>query len=215
MRRFCHFLLATIVRGLLFLAPIVLIALLAREGYQMLRHAFHPLARLLPAERVAGMLAEDFLTVLAIILVLLVAGLFVSTGWGRLISSRLEQEVLYRVPGYLIVRGAVGNFPGLNGDARPKPAMVETADGWAFALVVEWQPRGFCTVFLPDAPTPTSGAVRVVEASRVRPLDAPIFAILGCLTRSGTGAGAIAGQLLDCPREGTDGLAVDDRPGKS
>ena len=48
MRRFGQFVLVTLVRGILFLVPIVLIAVLAREGYQMLRRVSQPVARLLP-----------------------------------------------------------------------------------------------------------------------------------------------------------------------
>jgi uncharacterized membrane protein len=212
MRRFSQFILVTLVRGILFLVPIVLVAVLARESYQMLRHISRPVARLLPQDRLFGILVEDLLSVVAIVLVFLVAGLFVGTRPGRLLSNRLEQVVLYRVPGYLMVRGAVGSFPGLSGDARPELAMVETDDGWAFALVVERLPQGFCTVFLPDAPTPTSGAVRIVEASRVRPLEAPMLSVLGCLTRYGTGAGAVVGRVLGDPRAAT-GTAPTEPPG--
>ncbi len=112
---------------------------------------------------------------------------------GRLLSDRLERSVLYRVPGYLLVRGAVGSFPGLSGETRPEPSLVETDDGWAFALLVERGPPGFCTVFMPDSPTPTSGSVRLVDATRVRPLDASMLNLLACLTRSGAGAGCSPG----------------------
>jgi uncharacterized membrane protein len=196
MRRFSLFLLVTLVRGVLFLVPIVLIAVLAREGYQMLRKMAQPIARLLPHDRVFGILAEDLLAITAILLVFLVAGLFVGTRPGRLLSNRLEETVLYRVPGYYLVRGAVGSFPGLREDERPEPVLVETDEGWAFALLVERLDHGFCTVFLPDAPTPTSGSIRIVEAARVRPLDAPMLGLLACLTRSGAGAGALAGRVL-------------------
>jgi uncharacterized membrane protein len=214
MRHFGRFVLVTLVRGVLFLVPIVLVALLAREGYQMLHRIFQPVARLLPQDRLFGLLVEDLLSVAAIVLVFLVAGLFVGTRPGRLLSDRLEQVVLYRVPGYLMVRGAVGRFPGVSGDARPEPAMVETDDGWAFGLVVERLPQGFCTVFLPDAPTPTSGAVRIVEASRVRPIEASMLSLLGCLTRSGSGAGALVGRVLDDPGSGAGGQVVDERAEK-
>ena len=103
------------------------------------------------------------------------------------------------MPGYLLVRGAVGGFPGLSGETPPIPSLVETDDGWAFALLVEREPPGFCTVFLPDSPTPTSGSVRIVEATRVRPLDASMLNVLACLTRSGTGAGALARRVLVAP----------------
>ncbi|MDG3004634.1 hypothetical protein [Paludisphaera mucosa] len=196
MRQLGRFLVASLVRGVLFLAPVVLVALLAREGYQMLRRIAQPVARLLPEDRFFGILAEDLVSVAAVLAVFLIAGLFVATRPGRSISDLLERSVLYRVPGYLLVRGAMGGFPGLGGEARPEPALVETDDGWAFALLVERGPPGFCTVFLPDSPTPTSGAVRIVAAERVRPLDASMLSLLACLTRSGTGAGALAESVL-------------------
>jgi len=197
MRHFGQLLLVTLVRGIVFLVPIVLIAVLAREGYQMLRRVAQPIAQLLPEDRVFGILAEDLVSVVTIILLFLIAGLFVGTRPGRLLSDRLERSILYRVPGYLLVRGAVGRFPGLSREMRPEPSLVETDDGWAFALLVESEPPGFCTVFLPDSPTPTSGSVRIVEAARVRPLDVSMLNLLACLTRSGTGAGVLAGRVLN------------------
>ena len=110
-----------------------------------------------------------------------------------------------------MVRGAVGSFPGLSTETRPEPSLVETDDGWAFALLVEREPPGFCTVFLPDSPTPTSGSVRIIEATRVRSLDVSMLNLLACLTRSGTGAGALAGQVLGDRRAvaGTKGTTTE------
>lgn len=212
-RRVGLFFVATFVRGVLLLAPIVVIAVLAREGYHMLHQVSQAIARLLPRERLFGMLPEDMISIAVIALIFLVAGLFVGTRPGRVLSDRLEHVVLYRVPGYLLIRGAVGNFPGLTGDARPEPSLVKTDEGWAVALLVERLPNGFCTVFLPDAPTPTSGCVRIVEASRVRPLDAPMLNLLTCLTRSGTGAGALAGRALDERHQGNRDEGFDERKG--
>ena len=196
MRHVGRLLLVTLVQGILFLVPLVLVAVLAREGYQMLRRLSQPVSRLLPADRFFGILAEDLVSIMAIIVLFLIAGLFVGTRPGRLLSDRLERTVLYRVPGYFLVRGAVGSFPGLGTEMRPEPSLVETDDGWAFALLVEREPPGFCTVFLPDSPTPTTGSVRIVEATRVRRLDVSMLNLLACLTRSGAGAGALAGRVL-------------------
>jgi uncharacterized membrane protein len=199
MQNLGRFLLVLLVRGVVFLVPIVLVALLAREGYQMLRHVCQPLTRLFPADRLFGILAEDLVSIVAIMLVFLIAGLVVGTRPGRVLSDRLERAVLYRVPGYLLVRGAMGSFPGLSSELRPEPALVETDEGWAFALIVERQPAGFCTVFLPDSPSPTSGSVRIVETTRVRPLEISMLNLLACLTRSGTGAGPLAERVLVDP----------------
>jgi uncharacterized membrane protein len=98
MRVLGQLLLVTLVRGILFLVPIVLIAMLAREGYQMLRRVSQPVAQLLPEDRFFGILAEDLISVVAIIMLFLIAGLFVGTRLGRLLGDRLERTVLYRVP---------------------------------------------------------------------------------------------------------------------
>ena len=206
-----QFLLITLVRGVLFLVPMVLIAMLAREGYQFLRRIFQPIARLLPEDRFLGVVTEDLVTILAIVLVFLIAGLLVGTRHGQLVSDRLERVVLYRLPGYLLVRGAAGGFPGLQSGHPLPPVLVATEDGWAFAVLVDRQPTGFCTVFLPDSPTPTSGAVRIVDASRVRVLDAPMLSLLGCLTRSGVGAGDLASPVLLGPNGIGDGKATEER----
>ncbi len=214
--RFGVFLLVALIRGILFLVPIVVIAVLAREGYQMLRRVIQPIALLLPQDKLYGILVEDLLSVTLIVLVFVATGVFVGTRLGRGLNDRLEQVVLYRIPGYLLVQGAVASFPGLNRDAKPEPALVETDDGWAFALVVERGPQGFCTVFLPDAPTPTSGDVRIVDESRVHPLDIPMLSLLACLTRSGKGAGQLAEQILGEAKRGrgpeSDGLKTLEEP---
>ena len=196
MRRLSLFLLITLVRGVVFLVPIALIALLAEKGYELLRRVCQPVARLLPEDRFLGVLSEDLVVILAIALVFLVAGLFVGTSHGQLLSSRLEREVLYRLPGYLLVRGATWGLLGLDSEHPVSPVLVETEDSWAFGLLVERLPKGYCTVFLPNAPTPTSGDVRIFEASRVRMLDTTMLGMIGCLTRSGVGAGELASPVL-------------------
>ena len=91
MRHVGRLLLVTLVQGILFLVPLVLVAVLAREGYQMLRRLSQPVARLLPEDRFFGILTEDLVSIMAIILVFLIAGLFVGTRPGRLLSDRLER----------------------------------------------------------------------------------------------------------------------------
>jgi uncharacterized membrane protein len=200
MRRFFVVLLATVLQGVLFLVPIALIAVLARETYQMLGGFFRTVTAWLPVDRVLGILIEDVLALLALVLVFLIAGLFVATSPGRRLSDRMERSVLYRVPGYLMFRGVASGFPGLRLDAQFTPVLFESDDGWAFALLVERLPEGWCTLFLPDAPSPTSGAVRIVEANRVRPLEISMLSLLGCLTRSGAGAGELASRSLPVPQ---------------
>jgi uncharacterized membrane protein len=43
--------------------------------------------------------------------------------------------------------------------------------------------RGEVTVFVPSAPDATVGLVHVVDRERVRPVDATVFGVLGCMSR--------------------------------
>ena len=202
MRRIGRFLLITLVRGVVFLVPIVLIAVLASQGYQMIRRIFQPIARLFPSDRLLGMFVEDVVTILALALVFVIAGLFVGTSRGQLISNQLERGILYRLPGYLLVRGATWGYLGLDSEHPVAPVLVETEDSWALGLLVERHPEGYCTIFLPGSPTPTSGDVRIFEESRVRLLDTTMLGMISCLTRSGVGAGALAAQVLPPRKSG-------------
>lgn len=196
MRRIGGFLVATLVRGIVFLLPVTLVAVLARETYRALVAMTQPLAAWLPFGRVFGVLMEDLLAIAMILAVFLLAGLFVGTRRGRSLSDRLERMILYRVPGYLLVRGAAGGMPGLKLGSEFAPVLVRLDDAWIFALLVERHDWGFCTVFAPDSPSPTSGGVMLVETDRVRPLESNVLGLLGCLTRSGVGAGKLAATIL-------------------
>jgi uncharacterized membrane protein len=192
MRRFGQFLLATLVRGLLFLLPFALVVVVLREAYRALVSLTRPVAAWLSIHPMIGILPEDLLAILLITSAFLIAGLFVGTRSGRALSDSLERLVLYRVPGYLLVRGVAGGVPGLQLQSEFAPVLVHGDEGWALALLVERGPEGFCTVFVPDSPAPTTGDVRIVEEGRVRPLQASVLALLACLTRSGVGASGLA-----------------------
>jgi hypothetical protein len=48
----------------------------------------------------------------------------------------------------------------------------------------------------------------------VRPLDVPMLGLLGCLTRSGTGAWVLAGRVLGASGAGAEAQDIDEGPGK-
>ena len=107
------FMQATIAGGFLFLVPLVLTVLLLREMLQVAGKLFVPMARLLPAEHVAGVTAVDLLTVVIIVAVCFVAGLLAQTRIGRALGDRLERVVLGRVPGFTFLKSMTRDLVGL------------------------------------------------------------------------------------------------------
>ncbi len=62
------------------------------------------MSRVLPAEEVGGIVVVDMLAIVAILTVCFAVGLFVGTGLGRALRSRLEHFILRRVPGYTFAK---------------------------------------------------------------------------------------------------------------
>ena len=61
MRAIRDFVKATLVGGILFVAPLVVVLLLAREAVRLSAEVFRPVTRLVPVEKVGGVVVEDLL----------------------------------------------------------------------------------------------------------------------------------------------------------
>jgi uncharacterized membrane protein len=68
----------------------------------------------------------------------------------------------------------------------------------AFGIIIE-RANGFSTIFIPSAPSATSGSVRIVLDSNVHPLDVPLRKVLSSMSHYGEGAISLAGAALGKP----------------
>jgi uncharacterized membrane protein len=85
-----HSLLSVLVRGILFLVPIVLIVILVRETVRLGSQAMQPVAKLVPAESVFGLAMAQILAIVALAALCFIAGLFAATQFGSMLSAKLE-----------------------------------------------------------------------------------------------------------------------------
>src|SRR5262245_44669703 len=85
---------ATIVGGLLFLLPLILIALLLGHAIHLAGAVTQPVANLLTLDRVIGPAGEKALAVLGLIAIALLAGLVANTGVGRRLTRWVEHSLL-------------------------------------------------------------------------------------------------------------------------
>ena len=76
-------------------------------------------------------------------------------------------------------------------------ALVEMEEGLVVGVLTEHHPQGWVTVFIPDTPTPVSGALFLFPESRVHPVDIPFRSGLRIASRYGRGAGAMLAGLKD------------------
>ena len=95
---------ATIVGGVLFLLPMVLLLIVLRHAIQLAVKFTKPISELLPVESVLGVRREIFLAVLLLIFISFVAGLVANTNVGRRVMRWFENSFLGGLPQYQVMK---------------------------------------------------------------------------------------------------------------
>jgi uncharacterized membrane protein len=185
------FLKATLVGGLLFLLPVVLIVIVLSHAMQLAAKVAKPISSLLPAETVIGVPGETCLAVLLLILLSLGAGLVARTNAGKRIMSWFENSLLGGLPQYQLMKSMAEGLAHVESVESVHPALVSIEDGWQLGYLLEPLEKGWVTVFLPQAPTPMSGNVMYLPADRVRPLGITMVQAMAIVKRMGVGSAEV------------------------
>jgi uncharacterized membrane protein len=149
-----------------------------------------PLAKFFPASHVGGIAVASLLAVAVLLLLAFLAGLVARTSPGRRLSHWFEDSILGALPQYRMVKAMADGFANVEGGENLQPVLVFIDDTWQLAYHMEDLHDGWVAVFVPQSPTPMSGNILFVEATRVRPLDMPMREALLLIKRMGTGSAA-------------------------
>ena len=195
MKRFFKSLAQAFLAGALFLAPIYLAILLLLKAMKSLERVVRPLARILPDSFPADKVGS-FLVVLVLCLLV---GILLRTPLGRIVRSSLEKSFLEKIPGYEMFRSMTRQAAGESEDRAWKPALAEIENALVPAFIVEELDDGRFTVFVPSVPTPLAGAIYILTADRVHPLDASFTKEVRVLAHWGSGSQALVNAMQPGP----------------
>ena len=170
------------VAGFLALLPIYLAALLLLKAMKSLAALLRPFAHLLP-----GWFPSVISFVCVLILCFLV-GIVLRTRLGQTVRARIENSLLQKIPGYTLFRGMTRQLVGENQETAWKPALAEIENALVPAFIIEELDDGRFTVFVPSVPTALAGAVYILTAERVHPLNVPLPRAIKTVTQWGSGS---------------------------
>jgi uncharacterized membrane protein len=194
MRTLLVFVKTTLVGGLLFLVPIVLLLVIVEKALAVVAKLIQPLAGHFPNTPVLGLTAITLAASVTLLLVSFAAGLVATTEMGRSLVAWIERVFLSRMPGYLMFRSAVGdmseNLETLHGRQDHQAVLVPMGEMWQLGFVVDDTAPKFVAVFVPGAPSALSGNVCFIERERLRPSGLSIHEAGGILKRIGIGSAA-------------------------
>lgn len=183
-----EFLKTTIVGGIVFLLPLVVLLLVLRHAMSIAGRIGGPIAALFPEHRIAGVAVATIIAALILLLLSFLAGLFGRTRVGHDLARWLEDSLLGNLPQYRMVKAMAEGLAQVEDGRNLRPALVSVDGGWQLGYLLERVRTGWVAVFLPQAPTPMSGNVLYLPEDRVRPLDMPIGDAVLLVKRLGVGS---------------------------
>ena len=194
MRNVWRFLRTTLVGGLLFLVPLVVLGAIVEKALRIAHRVSDPLAnRLFPDARPAVLLAS---AALLLALFCFLAGLLAMAGPARRMIAWLESGLLAKIPGYLLLKAASQSALGVESQSQYPVVLARIEDSWQFGFLVERLPDEHLAVYVPGAPNTMSGSVYFMSAERVRPSEIPMHLAMKCLRGMGAGSAALLGGKL-------------------
>ena len=180
------FLVSSLLVGALIVIPLYLAVLLLLKAAASLLGLVKPIAALLPD----WFPAETLLAILLVLGMCLAVGLLVRTALGHAARQYVERNVFQRIPGYGLLRSLTQRMAGESTatDSAWKPALVEIEDAFVPGFIIEQFEGGMVTVFVPSVPTPLAGAIYILEAARVHPIDVPFTQAFKTISNWGAGS---------------------------
>jgi uncharacterized membrane protein len=172
-----------LISGILVVLPVYLGVLLLLRVTKDLAGLLKPVTALLPTWLPGG----QILALLLVLAICFLVGVAIGTPAGRDIEKRIERSVFEKIPGYALFRSLTQRLVGESQDEAWKPALAEIEHALVPAFIIEEHADGRYTVFVPSVPTPLAGAVFVLTADRVHPVDIAFTQALKTVSRWGAG----------------------------
>jgi uncharacterized membrane protein len=191
MKRLIQILRATIVGGVLFLAPFVVLVIILSKAQGLTKAIIAPLAERIPIESFIGFETPKILAAFVLILMCFAAGLFARTSTAKRLVSWLETVILSNLPGYSFMKNLGEEAAGTAPTEGYQTVLVRFDDAWQIGFLVERISGGRVVVFIPDAPSPWTGGVFIFDDERVKPLEVTSAVAVKCQQRHGAGTGAL------------------------
>lgn len=187
---------ATLIGGLAFLLPLVVILALLGKAMTFSAHVVEPIVEHIPQAKTApGIVGGASLA--ALVIVSLMAGLIARTRIAKRVVTQLEDSVLGGIPQYQFAKSAASSFTQLERSDGLVPVLVSIEDGWQLGYQIETLHEGWVAVMLPQSPTPMAGNVMYFPADRIRILDISMVQAMSIVKRLGAGsAEALKGTPL-------------------
>jgi hypothetical protein len=194
------FIKTTVVGGVLFILPLVLVAVLIEKAIHLLRGPVQKLLPMFADYDVAGVALLSLVTLAGLMLLCFLAGLLARTAAARRTLESVENNVLGKLPGYQLVKETAERFAGLENIDGAKVGLLREDENWRLCMVCETS-GDWATIFIPDGGMAgvTAGEVRIAPMANVVITDINWLPVINNLKRGGRGLLELAQPWMQHP----------------
>ena len=201
-----NFIKTSVIGGLLFLIPIVVLVVILKKAYNIMLLVAVPLDRLIPIETIGGVALSNILAVLCIFVACFLAGLVAKSKLGKSTFNFIDAKLLLLFPGYSYLKSLTSPFADERDDGKIlKPIIIKLDDQSQPAFEVERADDGTVVVYVPGAPDSRSGNVVYLTPDRVEPLNITFGEVTKSLRQFGRGSVAWLSERDTGKADSTDG----------
>jgi uncharacterized membrane protein len=194
--KFTKFIRITIAGGILFLIPVGAMVFIMAKTISFLYNLSKPITARLPFKNVAGVGVNTLMSIILLLLICFLAGIFMRTKLAKKMTEWLEDRVLIYVPGYSYIRARSKDWFSDEKNHNWKPASIFVDDNEVICFVID-ESEDYCSIFLPSAPTPSSGSICVREKSKVTFLPLTMSEAISMIRQLGRGASSSMQKVKD------------------
>lgn len=183
------FIKTTVIGGLLFILPLILIIVLIEKAIHLLQGPVQKLLPMFAGFDVAGVTLISLATLLGLIVLCFLAGLLARTAIATRALASVEDKVLGNLPGYQLFKDISTRVAGMDNDGNTQVGLIAEGDGWRLCLILDTA-GDWLTIYMPDGGPAggTAGEVRLMPASQVVVTDVTWLPLVASLRRGGRGA---------------------------
>lgn len=179
----------TIMGGLVFLVPVVIVAAILGKAYHLMTLVAKPIEKAIPIDAIGGIAILNIIAVIIILLCCLIAGFIARSGLGKKALAAIENILYKSVPGYPFIKGLTEDLASSDHAAKGfTPVLVSFDDNAQIAFEVERTGKGTVVVFLPGAPNPWSGSVAYLSEDRIKKLNLSVSDAINNIKQLGRGS---------------------------
>jgi uncharacterized membrane protein len=159
------FIKTTIIGGLVFMVPVVIVVAVVGKALKIMMLVAKPLDRLIPADSIGGIAIANVLALLAVALCCFIAGVIARSSVAKKAYRSIDTALL-AVPGYAFVKGFTESMNSSEEDAKSLiPVIVRFDDNARSVSKSNAQMRETWLSICPEPRTP--GQVRLLISMRI------------------------------------------------